>query len=64
LDSNLNNFLLAIITKDLDKVKGGGCPVFKASDDKEMRNISLLLARITGGIVHDLENEVFIIVRH
>jgi len=64
VDISINNYLLGIVTINEDKVICGGCPVFKAADKEEMEQTSLLLARITGGTVHDLENGVYIIVKH
>lgn len=64
MDIDMRNCILAIITTDASKTGGGGCPVFYAHDRQEQENMSLLIARITGGIVHDLENGVYIIVRH
>ena len=59
----LEHYILAVIATDLDKVRGS-CPLFLASNPEEQQRISLLLARILGGIVHDLENGVYIIVKH
>lgn len=58
--------ILAIITKkeSHNKVAGGGTPIFFADDEQEMEKISTLLARITLGMVHDLENGVKIIIKH
>jgi hypothetical protein len=64
LDTSLKEAILAIITPDPAKVGGGGCPIFLVQDQKEMEKTSMLLARVLGGMVHDLENDVFIIVRH
>jgi hypothetical protein len=55
--------ILAAVCVEPNKV-GGGCPVFFAADLEEQQRTSLLLARIMGGIVHDLENGVYIIVKH
>lgn len=59
----LESFILAIVTVDPEKVRGS-CPLFLAHNAEEQERISLLLARILGGIVHDLENGVYIIVKH
>jgi hypothetical protein len=63
-NTGLSEYILAIITRDMNKVKSGGCPVFLASDQKEQEKISLLLARILGGVVHDLENGIYFICKH
>lgn len=64
MNNALNDYILAIIALEADKVKAGGCPVFLAKNQEEQERMSLLLARILGGMVHDLENGVFFIVRH
>lgn len=64
MNSSIRGFILAVICKDASKVHSGGCPIFLVNDDSEQNRVALLLARILGGVVHDLENDVFIIVRH
>ena len=59
----LEDCILAAVSTELDKVRGS-CPLFLAGNPEEQQRISLLLARILGGIVHDLENGVYIIVKH
>jgi len=63
MDVTLEDYILAAVAADPDKVKGN-CPLFIAGDAEEQQRTSLLLARILGGVVHDLENGVYIIVRH
>lgn len=58
----LTDGILAAVCIDPNKV--GGCPLFLAANPEEQQRTSLLLARIMGGIVHDLENGVYIIVKH
>ena len=62
-EMSLTKCILAAVCQQRDKV-GGACPVFFAADPEEQRQTSLLLARISGGVVHDLENGVYIIVKH
>ncbi|NLT20488.1 MAG: hypothetical protein GXY16_05765 [Syntrophomonadaceae bacterium] len=64
MDNGLRDFILAIVTMDYSLVQGGGCPVFLAENATQQNKISMLLARILGGIVHDLENGVYLIVKH
>ncbi|HZK18408.1 MAG TPA: hypothetical protein VFD15_03750 [Clostridia bacterium] len=63
MDNDKDNTILAVITKDRDMV-AGGAPIFFATDDEEAERISLYLSKILLGMVHDLENGIFIIVRH
>lgn len=64
MDTVLTDYILAIITLDGSKVQGGGCPVFIAGTQQEQEKLSLFLSRILDGIVHDLENGVFLICKH
>lgn len=64
MDTGLKGVILAMITVDPAKIQGGSCPIFLAGDRTEQEKLSLLLARILGGTVHDLENGVLIISRH
>lgn len=64
IELHLEKFILAVITLDREKVSAGGAPVFFASDQEEQEKIAIYLARITEGVIHDLENGVFILVKH
>jgi hypothetical protein len=64
MDTGLKDIILAIITRESGRVDGGACPLFVASSPEEQQKLSLLLARILAGTVHDLENGVYIITRH
>lgn len=57
-------YILAIITTKPEKVSGGGAPVFISKTDEEQDRIATTLARVMGGVVHDLENGVYFLVRH
>lgn len=60
----INKYILAVITLDHALIKGGGAPIFLAKDRVEQDRIATYIARITESIVHDLENGVYILVRH
>ena len=55
--------VIAIITEDRNLV-GGGAPIFYVSSLDEKERVAQYLSRITRGMVHDLSNGVYIIVRH
>ncbi|MGI6097397.1 MAG: capping complex subunit for YIEGIA [Dethiobacteria bacterium] len=55
--------ILAAITINPELV-GGGIPIFIAQDRAEQDKIATYLARITEGVVHDLENGVYVLARH
>ena len=61
---HLEKFILAVITQNREKVGMGGTPVFFASDQEEQEKIATYPSRITEGVIHDLENGVYILVKH
>lgn len=63
MDVNLIGNVIAAVTVRPERVSGG-IPVFHARDEKEMERLSVHIAKITLGMVHDLENGTYIIVRH
>lgn len=63
-DIAVKEYLLAIVTSKRDAVGGGGTPIFYAKDEEEQARLALYLARIVDGMVHDLGNGVYIIVKH
>ena len=64
MNLSISKYILAVITQDPELIKGGGTPVFMARDRIEQDRIATYLARITEGVVHDLENGVYILVKH
>ncbi len=55
--------ILAIVTKNRDKVGGTG-PIFYAESDEELEHTATLLARVLAAAIHDLDNGSVVIVRH
>lgn len=53
----------AIVTLRKD-LPGGGAPIFLCDSEEERERVSVLLSKILRGVVHDLENGVYVIVRH
>ncbi len=64
METSVTKYILAIITMDTTLVEGGGAPVFRVSDRTEQDKVATYIARITEGVVHDLENGVYIVVKH
>lgn len=60
----LNKCILAVVTTNPGKVSSGSIPTFYCESDEELERIASLLTRITNGMVHDLGNGVYILVRH
>jgi hypothetical protein len=55
--------ILAVVTIKEDIV-AGGAPIFYAKDQEEQERLALYLSRILKAMVHDLENGVYILVKH
>lgn len=55
--------ILAVVATDSTQV-GGGAPIFFARNDEEKYELALLIAKILGAAVHDLQNGVLVIVQH
>ncbi|KJS83436.1 MAG: hypothetical protein JM58_12690 [Peptococcaceae bacterium BICA1-8] len=55
--------ILAVVTVYPEKVQGN-FGVFITKNDQESQQLALLLSRILKAMVHNLENGVYIIVKH
>ena len=63
-DIGINSYTLAIITTDKNMNTSGGCPIFYANDDNDLQKKSLLMAKCVDGMVHQISDEVLIVVKH
>ncbi len=54
---------LGIITINKE-VKNAGCPDFYVKDDKDLQQKALLMSKTVGGMVHQIDKETLIIVKH
>ena len=63
-DIGINSYTLAVITTDKNMNKSGGCPVFYVNNDDELQKQALLVAKCVDGMVHQISEEVLIVVRH
>jgi hypothetical protein len=55
---------VAVVALATDKVLPGGVPVFVASGPEEREKVAMYLSRIMDVQVHDLENGVYVLVKH
>ena len=60
----LSKSILAIVTTNKDRVSSSSVPTFYCEDENELDKVAKYLSGITDGMVHDLDNGVYIIVRH
>ena len=56
--------IVAIVTHKRDKVESGFAPVFYSENEEESKKIALYISKIVQGMVHSLENGVYIVVKH
>lgn len=64
MEIELHETIIAIITIRRDKVSSGTVPVFYAEDEEERERVALLVSKVTKGMIHDLENGCYVIVKH
>jgi len=64
MGTSVENYILAIITINKEKVDGGGAPIFIENTKEDVQKTAFLLEKILDGIAHDLQNGTLIIVRH
>ena len=63
-DVGINSYTLAVITTDKNMTTSGGCPIFYASNDDELQNKAMLMAKCVDGIVRQISDGVLIVVKH
>lgn len=59
----LEGQLLAVVTVNQTKVIGD-IPIFLAGDVEEMERWALVLARTTRAMIHELDPEVLLLIKH
>ncbi|MFT9497370.1 capping complex subunit for YIEGIA [Anaerosolibacter sp.] len=64
MDFGIKDSIVAIITADKNVVSSNSTPVFYASSEDHQERLALLIAKVTMGMVHDLENGTYVVVRH
>ncbi|SDK41380.1 capping complex subunit for YIEGIA [Natronincola ferrireducens] len=64
MEIGIKEFIIAIVTMNKEMVNSSGAPIFYASDEEQLERLSLLIAKTTRGMVHDLEGGTYIIVKH
>ena len=60
----INSATLALITTDKNMNTAWGCPVFYANNEEELQKRAMLFAKCVNGMVHQITDEVLIVVRH
>ncbi len=55
--------IVAVIVPDPSLARGG-VPIFVVKDEDERERMAFLLGRIMDAMVHDLGNEIYVLVHH
>lgn len=63
MDIGIRDNIIAIVSLN-KKVSSSTTPIFYVDTEEEQEEIALLIAKITFGMVHDLRNGVYVVVRH
>lgn len=63
MDIGLNEYIIAIVTTHKD-MKSNTVPIFYAKDRHDLEKRSLMISKCVKGMVHDVLNDTFIIVKH
>ena len=63
MNIGITDAVLAIVTMDKN-MKSASHPVFYVENQEELENRSLIISKTMGGMVHDVLNGTFIIVKH
>ncbi|RQD73215.1 MAG: hypothetical protein D5R97_09755 [Candidatus Syntrophonatronum acetioxidans] len=63
MDVTISKFILAAVTTKTGLVEGN-FPIFVAESQEEQERMARTLGRVLEGVVHDMENGVFILVKH
>ena len=64
MNIGITDYTLGIITTDKNMEPVGGCPTIYANDNKDLQNKAMLIAKSVGGMVHAINKETLIIVKH
>lgn len=64
MDVGFKESILALVALEEADIKSASAPVFFVDSFEKQEETALLLAKITKGMVHDLRNGVYAIVRH
>lgn len=64
MEIGIKECIIAIITMNKEMVNSGSVPIFYVNNEEQLERMSLLIAKTTRGMVHDLEGGTYIIVKH
>lgn len=63
MDIGINDYTLAIITTDRN-IMSANIPIFYVENVEQLETKSLLVSKCLQGMVHDIGDNTFIVVKH
>jgi len=65
MEFGLNEFIIAVVTANKNSVSPGSMtPVFYAKDEEHLRDLSLKISKTVRGMIHEVDKDTYIIVKH
>jgi hypothetical protein len=64
MDFGVKDSIIAIVTTDKTMLSSATVPVFYANTEEQKEKTAILISKITMGMIHDLGNGAYVIVRH
>jgi len=64
LKVDVTHAILAVVTGEDSVVESGSVPVFRIRDESERQRVAAYIGTITLGMVHDLRNGTYLVVKH
>lgn len=64
MEITIAKVILAAVTTRKDQHRVSGIPVFYAETEEELVKMATILSRVFEAVAHDMENGVYIIVKH
>lgn len=60
----INSAALAVITTDKNMSMINGCPIFYVNNEEEMQKRAMIFSKCVSGMVHQITDQILIVVRH
>lgn len=65
MNFGLNEFIIAVVTSNKDGISPGSMtPIFYAKDENHLRELALKISKPVKGMVHEVDKDTYIIVKH
>ncbi|AOT68445.1 capping complex subunit for YIEGIA [Geosporobacter ferrireducens] len=64
MDFGIKDNVIAIIAREENALSAATVPVFYAKTEQQQETIAFYLSKVTTGMVHDLGNGCYVVVKH